>query len=298
MRTKIFTSFLILTLILVFPQVNAQSDSFTEVNQKLVQVTIDREGNVSVMHQIRDSNEQRQLNFVDGTVSNLKVINEFGRGELVDVDKDANNLVISPNKGELFVTYDLEDALILKDNVWTLDFRYLQTTVFILPEEVDLVFANQRPILFDEKKKFNCHGCQLLLEYSINEPKNIKQVNWEDKEFLVEIRTLSEIENINFNQPLKKISFKVNDNNQYVTAVIPLELLWEPYSVFLDDEKIWHHKYINNGTHVWVSMKPETSGEIIIIGTTVIPEFPIIAPLAVGFLMILVVPLMRKFNLR
>ncbi len=45
-------------------------------------------------------------------------------------------------------------------------------------------------------------------------------------------------------------------------------------------------------------MKTETSGEIIIIGTTVIPEFPIIAPLAVGFLMILVVPLIKKFNLR
>ena len=298
MKLEIFTSFLILTLILVFPQVNAQSDSFTEVNQKSIQVTIDREGNVSVLHQIRDSNEQRQLNFVDGTVSNLKVINEFGREELEGVDKDANNLVISPKKGELFVTYDLEDALILKDNVWTLDFLYLQTTTFILPEEVDLVFVNQRPVLFDEKKKFNCHGCQMILEYSINEPKNIKQVNWEDKEFLVEVRTLSEIENFDFDQPLKKISFKVNDNNQYVTAVIPLELLWEPYSVFLDDEKIWHHKYINNGTHVWVSMKPETSGEIIIIGTTVIPEFPIIAPLAVGFLMILVVPLMRKFNLR
>ena len=75
-------------------------------------------------------------------------------------------------------------------------------------------------------------------------------------------------------------------------------MLWEPYLVFLDDEKIFYHDYNNNGTHVWVSMKPETSGEITIIGTTVIPEFPIIAPLAVGFLMILVVPLMRKFNLR
>jgi hypothetical protein len=298
MQLRIFISFLILTLILVFPQVNAQSDSFTEVNQKLVQVTIDREGNVGVMHQIRDSNEQRQLNFVDGTVSNLKFITGFGLQESVNVDKDAHNIVILPDQGEMFVKYDLEDALILKDNVWTLDFLYLQTTTFILPEEVDLVFANQRPVLFDEKKKFNCHGCQLLLEYSINEPKNIKQVNWEDKEFLVEVRTLSEIENFDFDQPLKKISFKVNDNNQYVTAIIPLELLWEPYLVFLDDEKIFYHDYNNNGTHVWVSMKPETSGEIIIIGTTVIPEFPIIAPLAVGFLMILVVPLIRKFNLR
>ncbi len=298
MKSVIFTSFLILILILVFPQVNAQSDSFEKVIQKSIQVTIDREGKVSVVHQIRDSNEPRQLNFVDGTVSNLKFIDEFGRTKLVDISKDADNIVILPDQRATFVKYDLEDALILKDNVWTLDFLYLQTTIFILPEEVDLVFANQKPILFDKKNKFNCHGCQLVLEYSINEPKNIKQVNWEDKEFLVEVRTFSEIENFDFDQPLKKISFKVNDNNQYITAIIPLELLWEPYSVFLDDEKIFYHDYINNGTHVWVSMKPETSGEIIIIGTTVIPEFPIIAPLAVGFLMILVVPLIKKFNLR
>ena len=44
-------------------------------------------------------------------------------------------------------------------------------------------------------------------------------------------------------------------------------------------------------------MKPDSSGEISIIGTTVIPEFPIIAPLAIGFLIILAMPLMRKFNL-
>ncbi len=75
-------------------------------------------------------------------------------------------------------------------------------------------------------------------------------------------------------------------------------MLWEPYLVFLDDEKIFFHEYLNNGTHVWLNMKPDSSGEISIIGTTVIPEFPIIAPLAIGFLMILAMPLMRKINLR
>ena len=79
MKTKIFTIFSILTLILVFPQINAQSDSFKEVDQKSVQVTIDLEGNVNVVHQIIESNEPRQLNFVDGTVSDLKFITGFGR---------------------------------------------------------------------------------------------------------------------------------------------------------------------------------------------------------------------------
>ena len=120
----------------------------------------------------------------------------------------------------------------------------------------------------------------------------------EDEEFLVEIRTFAGIENFGFDWLNKNISFEINGNNQFVTTVIPLELLWKPYTILLDGEIISYHEFINNGTHVWLSMRPETSGEITIIGTTVIPEFPIIAPLAVGFLMILVVPLMKKFNLR
>jgi hypothetical protein len=137
----------------------------------------------------------------------------------------------------------------------------------------------------------------MILEYSLDEPKTIEYVNWEDKKFEVEMISFAEIENFEFSQPTKKISFKVNDGNQFVTAVIPLELLWGPYAVFQDDEKIYFHEYVNNGTHVWLNMRPDTAGNITIIGTTVVPEFPIIAPLAVGFLMILVVPLIRKFNL-
>jgi len=133
----------------------------------------------------------------------------------------------------------------------------------------------------------------MVLEYSINEPRKIQYVNWENQEFLVEMITYTEIDNFEFSQPDKQISFRVNDSNQFVTTIIPLELLWGPYVVLLDDEKIFFHEYINNGTHVWVNMKPETTGEVAIIG----PEFPIIAPLAIGFLMIMIMPFVRKFNL-
>ncbi|MGH1566047.1 MAG: hypothetical protein ACRBB5_01160 [Nitrosopumilus sp.] len=296
MKVKIFASFLIFTLILFFPQVNAQSDSFKEVSHKSLQIRIDHEGNVNVIHQIRDSDEPRQLNFVNGTVSNLKLIDSADREELIDISDGIDSIVILPDQGQLFVKYDLKDVLVLKDNVWTLDFRYLQTTIFVLPEEIDLVFANQRSVFLDGKNAFTCHGCEILLEYSINEPKEIKQVNWADKEFLVEIKTFAEIESFDFNQPTKEISFKLNSSNQFVTTVIPLELLWEPYIVFLDGKEILFNEYANNKTHVWLNMRPESSGEITIIGTTVVPEFPIIAPLTVGFLIILIIPFMKKFN--
>ena len=114
----------------------------------------------------------------------------------------------------------------------------------------------------------------------------------------MEIITISDIENFNFDQPSKSISFSVMNDNQYITTVLPLELLWGPYVVFQNDEKIFFSEYLNNGTHVWINMKPDTTGEISIIGTTVVPEFPIIAPLAIGFLMIMMLPLMKKINLR
>jgi len=297
MNTKIIASFLILSIILVVPQINAQTESLPEVNQKLVQVSINNNGNVSVIHQIRDSDEARQLNFIDGTVSNLEIIDSLG-DSVVNFSEGTKSIIILPDQGELFVKYDLSDVLILKNDMWILDFRYIETTKFIVPEEVDMLFVNERPVFLQGKNAFVCHGCQMLLEYSINEQKEIQYVNWENQEFIVEIISHAEIEKFQFIQLEKEISFKINESDQFVTLVIPLELLWGPYAVFLNDQKIFFHEYVNNGTHVWVNMKPDTSGEISIIGTTVVPEFPIIAPLAIGFMIIMMVPLLRKFNLR
>ena len=271
MQQKIILSFLILTLIIVFPQVTAQSDFMEQVNQKLVEITIDLEGNVKVSHQINSSNEQRELELVKGTVSNLEIINELGQKKLVETDKETKSIMIAPNQGELIVQYDLGDELTLKNNVWTLDFRYLQRTNFFFPDELGTIFANEMSVNLNEKKGLACHGCQILLEYSINEPKTTRQVNLDDKEFLVEIITFADFENFGFNQDDGKINFQLKDENQFVTTIIPVELLWEPYNVLLDNEKISFHDSINNGTHVWINIKPTSSGEIIIDGTTTEP---------------------------
>jgi len=292
---KVFGFLVILSIISIIPVADAQFGE--KATQKSVEVIINSDGEVHVKHVVVSSNAPKQVELIDGTVSDLSVTNEQGVEKQVNVVGGGGVLILPSNRNSI-IEYNLDDVLSQKDSLWVWNFRYLETTTFTLPEEVDLLFANDRPVFIGEKNRFSCHGCQMLLEYSINEPKNIKQVNWEDKEFLVEVRTLAEIESFDFNQPAKKISFKVNDNNQFVTLIIPLELLWDPYSTFLDDEKIIQHKFNNNGTHVWLNIRPETSGEITIIGTTVIPEFPIIAPLAVGFLMILVMPLIRKVNLR
>jgi len=297
MNTRI-SIFIIILLVLVIPSVSAQEISIGEkANQKSVKVTISDEGDIHVKHVVDSSNSPKQMQLIDGIVQNLRITDEKGEEQLVTRINNNDAVMIFPSNDDSIIEYDLDQALSQKNNVWTWDFRYLETTSFIFPEKLDLIFVNNRPVSLDDQNGISCHGCQMILEYSISDPKNITKINWEDKEFFVETRTFANIENFNFNQPAKEISFKIKNNNQYVTTVIPLELLWGPYAVFLDNEKIPFHEYKNNGTHVWINLQPDTSGEITIIGTTVIPEFPIIAPLAIGFLIILTVPLIRKFSL-
>ncbi len=295
---KILGFLIILSIIFVIPVADAQLSLGQKAVQKSVEVIINSDGDVHVKHVVYSSNYPKDLELIYGTVSNILVTNEQGEEILSSTLRDNSMVLIQPSKGNSIIEYNLANVLSQKDNLWTWNFEYSETTSLIFPEEVDLLFVNETPIFLGEKNGIASHGGKMVLEYSFNEPNNIKQVNWEDKEFLVEIRTFAEIENFGFDWLNKNISFEINGTNQFVITVIPLELLWKPYTILLDEERIPYHEFINNGTHVWLNMRPETSGEITIIGTTVIPEFPIIAPLAIGFLIILVVPLMSKFNLR
>ena len=271
MNTKIFGLLGILIIISLVPFAYAQISIGDSTLQKSIEVRINSDGEVHVKHVVRPSNVPIDIELVDGTVSNISVTNEQGV-EKAFLMKADNIVGLLPSDVRLIIEYDLEHVLTEIDNVWTWNFRYLQTTTFLIPQEVDLVFVNERPVYLDDKKGFSCHGCQMILEYSIDEPKNVEYVNWKNKKIGVELRTFAEIENFNFSQSGKGISFKVNDANRFVTTVIPLELLSGPHEVFLNNEKIFFNKYINNGTHVWIIMRPDIAGEISIIDPSIISE--------------------------
>ena len=179
MNSKIVIIFLVLSIVLVFPEINAQTDSISQVNQKSVQLTIDNEGKIKVIHQISNSNIPRLLEFVEGNISNLEVINKMGISKSIDTHEGMKSIPILENQGELFVKYDLNDALIQDENFWTLNYRYLETTTFVIPEKTGLFFANERPVILDGKNAFTCHGCEIVLDFPITESKKIENVNWE-----------------------------------------------------------------------------------------------------------------------
>ena len=261
---------------IAIPTAYAQGISIGEkAEQKSVEVVISSSDEIHVKHVIASSDSPRQVEMINGTVTNLTVSDEEGKEKQFVTIGDNDGVLIYPSQENMIVEYDLGDVLFLKDNVWTWDFRYLQTTNFILPEVEDLIFVNERPVYLGEKKGIACHGCQMILEYSIDEPKILKNIKLDDREFLIEIRTFAEINQFNFEQLTQSISFEVNGKNQFVTTIIPLELLSKPYNVSLEGEKIFFHDYIDNGTHVWLNIRPENSGIVSIVSTTVIDEEPI-----------------------
>ncbi|MBS3922831.1 MAG: hypothetical protein KGZ37_06765 [Nitrosarchaeum sp.] len=265
MKIKQVGFFIILLFIIAIPTVYAQVSIGEEANQKTVNVIINESNQIHVKHEVIAAKSPKQLQLIDGVISNLSVTDIEGDEKQFGTIGDNDGIIVFPSQKNIVVQYDLEDVLTLKNNVWTLDFRYLKTTNFIFPNEVDLVFVNDKPVYLGEKKGIACHGCQMILEYSINEPKILKNIKYKNKDFLIEIRSFAEIDKFNFNQSTKEINFHVNGENQFLTLVIPLQLLPESYDVLVDNERIYFHGYINNGTHVWINVRSDTTGLVSII---------------------------------
>jgi len=298
-RKKIFI-FVIFSLILVIPIANAQLTLGSEAKQELIEIKINLKGEVDVKHIIEASNTPVTTHLFSGTTSNLVITNEIGEEKELAIINDGlgnESILILPSKENSIITYNLEN-MILKDNLFTTQMSYFEKFSIIFDKEVELIFVNNNVIFLENKKGISINnGGEVKIQFYSNIPKMIKEVEWEENKFDVEIITYSKIDKFNFDQELKSISFEINEENKFVTINMSEELLGGPYIILLNDEQITYSKYSSKENHMSLSMKPESSGEITIIGTTVIPEFSMFLPLIMGFLIILTLPLMRKVSL-
>jgi hypothetical protein len=303
---NIFYSLIVLTIIISsLPLVSAQLTLGEPAIQKSIKITIDEQGEIHVLHEVKKSNKVVQVNTIDGTISNLKVVDVEGK----DIEygtigiESITGITILSSEEDIIIEYDLDDALFYKDGMWVWDYFNEETTTIIFPNGVDLLFVNNSPVLLHDAKGITCYGksqnaiCDAYIEYVINEPIKLINVQWEQRNFIVGIRTLTEISSFNFDQPTKSMRFNVNEDKQLITLIIPLELLWNPYEVYLDDQKILKHEFFSNSTHVWLNIRPENAGTIQIIGTSVVPEFPIFIPFFIGISVVIFIQFRNKLNL-
>jgi len=302
MNNNIFLIVVVFSLVLVIPTSYAQLTIGADAEQKSIQMKLDTDGTVSVKHVVSSSNMPVTVKLFSGAISNLVITNETGEDKSntgIATDLQGNqSIVIFPSRQNSSIEYNLEN-IIPKDNLFTIQTSYAETYSVSFPDEIEMIFLNGNTILLENKKGVSLnYGGSATIQYYSNIPKITKEVQWEENKFDVEIITDSKIEKFNFEQTSKSISFQVNEENKFVTIIMSEELLGGPYLIFLDDEKIKFNKGKKGENHVVLNMKPNVPGEVVIIGTTVIPEFSMFIPLVMGFLVVLTVPFMKKFNLR
>jgi len=298
MNKIIFLSLMIFALIAV-PIASAQLGA--PAYQKSTHLIIDELNNIKAKHVIGFSNDPVMVNLFEGAIpESITVTNEDGKElefAIVGIGDSGSVTIFSADKNTI-IKYDLKDMFWNSDNLLTLNVGYPKTFGILFPEKIDQIFLNDQMIQIGDKKGISINGGGYVnVAYYSEMPKKIQEVQWKEDKFNVEIITDSKIDEFNFDQESKSISFQVNEKNKFVTINMEEELLGGPYVILLNDEQIKYSKHSIKENHISLSMKPESSGEIRIIGTTVIPEFSMFIPLIMGFVIILTVPLMRKVSL-
>jgi len=301
MNQKIISTIIIFGLISVIPTSYGQLTIGSDAKQELIEVKISPIGEINVKHIVSPSNMPGNVPLIIGEISNLLITNELGEEINSGLGNDGlgnESILVLPSKQNTEIKYNLENMK-LNNNLFSKEISYHQKLSVLFDESINLIFVNNNQIFLEDKKGIAINGGgNVEIKFYSNESKIIEKATWEENEFDVEIITNSEIQSFNFNQPEKSISFQVNDENEFVTITMSEELLGGPYVTLLDDEKIKHAKFIRDGGFVSLSFNPQETGQVTIIGTTVIPEFSMFIPLIMGFLIILTVPAMRKFSLR
>ena len=269
--------------------------------QKSTHLIIDELNNIEAKHVIGFSNDPVMINLFEGAIpESITVTNEDGKElEFAIVGMgDYGSVTIFKATENTIIKYDLKDMFWNSDNLLTLNVGYPKTFGILFSEKTDQIFLNDQIIQLGDKKGISINGGGYVnVAYYSEMPKKIQEVQWKEDKFNVEIITDSKIDEFNFDQESKSISFQVNEKNKFVTINMEEKLLGGPYVILLNDEQIKYSKYSIKENHISLSMKPESPGQITIIGTTVIPEFSMFIPLIMGFVIILTVPLMRKVSL-
>jgi len=279
---------------------NAFVSDFAEVRQtdKIV-FEIGKDTTVHVKHIIVGDtwqpDEPKVIKMLPGKHSNLEVTDEDGDylrpiGFVGETFEEAEYIIAGQKAHasyDLVAEYDLENFLELNDGLWTKKFDFPHDVMIYVDDEVEIIFANSRPVDISDAGGVNCMGCNILIEFFDNpEPitktvirtdTRFEEISNTGEEYSVEFLSDGVIGELNFIDELNYLSFDVNQENQLFLIKIPLDLLLSPYHVFLseidqdilvDSDQIRKSEFEQNATHANLSFRANTEGVIHIVGST------------------------------
>jgi len=277
----------------------AASFGYVKETQKLI-FEIGRDTTVHVKHIIIGGawgpDEPKLIKMLPGKHSNLEVTDEDGDylrpiGFTGKTFEESEYIILGQKAAknyDLHAEYDLENFLELNDNgLWSKHFDFDHDVEIHIKDDVELIFANNRPIDVSNNAGVNCIGCDIQIEFFdkpeiitkkiIRSETKLEEISNTGEEFILEFLSDGKINELNYIKELDYFSFDVNQKNQIFVIKIPLELLLSPYHVYLteDDQEILvesdqirKSEYGQTDTHANLSFKAPKEGFIHIVGST------------------------------
>ena len=296
MEKKVLFIIFSIVLISLSPQVFAENDLdalLTEKNAVLVEqqqiiFEVGKYSDVQVKHVIEtggwNADRPRIIEIISGTHSNLTVVDEDGDrlnfSHDAETFEDSKYIILNQKLGnyDLIVEYTLDNFMELKDGLWAKELNFGEDVTMIIEDNIELIFANSRPIDVSDAKGINCIGCNMVLEYFNNEKFSSKEIFSGDDKFTIGFLSNGKIDEIEFIRGgTQLINFNVIEKDQLFVIKIPLEYLLNPYDVFFtekDDtqldqiDKIRKTESSQDETHVNVTFRTFGEGVVSIVGAT------------------------------
>jgi hypothetical protein len=298
---KLLSILIVSLMFLSMSQVFGQQFSVGQKPQEDIKVTIDEKGTAHVVHYVKgNSIAAVQVNTIKGNMTNFSVTDTNGSSvQYFSIAMAPKSVLFPPTSRDVtLIKYDLPNIVSLNNGVWKWSYYTPSDatfTDFYFPKGLDMIWVNERPVYLGGHG-LRQHGNGMTLEYIINELVVLQNVKWQDKNFTVGIRTLSDLGSYTFDQSANAYAFNINKPNSFVTVIMPQELLWGPYQGKLNGNGTLTTTFHNNGTHAWIGLKPSKTGTIQLTGTTAIPEFPLFVPLVMGVSVVIALQFRNRLN--
>jgi len=283
-------------LISISPQVfaNDELDALLKerngvlVEQQKIIFEVGKHTDIQVKHVIEtgawDPDRPRIIEIFPGTHSNLTVVDEDGdrlnfsyEGETFEESK---YIILNQKLGnyDLIVEYTLDNFMELKDGLWTKELKFGNDVIVMIADEIELIFANSRPVDVSSAKGINCMGCNMTLEYFNTEKFSREEILFGNDKFIINFLSDGKISNIEFiGGGTQLLNFDVTDKDQLSVIKIPLKYLLNPYDVYFTEkedtsldqiDKIRKTEFSQDNTHVNVSFRTLGEGTVSIVGAT------------------------------
>ena len=291
-------SFIIFSVVLISisPQIfaNDELDALLAENnavlieQQQIILETGKHSDVQIKHVIKtgawDADRPRVIEIIPGAHSNLTVVDEdgdiFSFSHNAETFEDSKYIILNQKLGnyDLIAEYTLHNFMELKDGIWTKELKFREEVIVMIEDEIELIFANSRPIDVSDAKGINCIGCNMMLEYFDTEKFSSKEIISSNDKFTIDFLSNGEIFETEFIEGgTQLLNFNVKEMDQLFVIKIPLKYLLNPYDVYFtekDDasldqiDKIRKTEFAQDDTHVNVSFRTLGEGTVSIVGAT------------------------------